>query len=112
MNTEDPREMKALGRLVKDFDASVWDDVGFDLVVKGNLEKFRQNPIFRDTLLATGSKVLAPFVPFARALRTPCVRLRGASFLFWHLMGRVCFFLRLTLRVAGSNYFLFVLCLR
>eukprot|EP00904_Undaria_pinnatifida_P007738 jgi/Undpi1/4094/HiC_scaffold_16.g07461.m1 len=64
MNTEDPREMKALGRLVKDFDASVWDDVGFDLVVKGNLEKFRQNPIFRDTLLATGSKILAEASPF------------------------------------------------
>ncbi|CAN0544655.1 unnamed protein product [Laminaria digitata] len=57
MNTRDPREHKALGRQVRGFVASMWNEVGFDLVVQGNLAKFRQNPLFRKTLLATGSKV-------------------------------------------------------
>lgn len=57
MATKDPREQKALGRRVKGFDAAVWDNVGYDIVVKGNLEKFRQNDIFLQQLLATGDKV-------------------------------------------------------
>lgn len=57
MDTRDPREQKALGRSVRGFDAAVWDEEGYDVVVKGNLEKFRQNPRFRDELLATGDSV-------------------------------------------------------
>lgn len=57
MGTEDPQEHKRLGRLVKNFDPEAWESVGYDLVVQGNLEKFRQNPQFQLELLATGDKV-------------------------------------------------------
>lgn len=57
MATEDPQEHKRLGRLVRNFDPEVWDSAGYDLVVKGNLEKFRQNLLFQRELLATGDKV-------------------------------------------------------
>lgn len=72
MRTQDPREHKALGRQVRGFDASTWDARGFDLVVKGNLAKFRQNPLFMQNLLATGSKVCVFRVRPAYALRA-CV---------------------------------------
>ncbi|CAM9640017.1 unnamed protein product, partial [Pylaiella littoralis] len=64
MDTRDPREQKALGRSVRGFDAAVWDEEGYDVVVKGNLEKFRQNPRFRDELLATGDSILAEASPY------------------------------------------------
>lgn len=57
MATSDPREQKALGRKVRGFDAALWDKEGYDVVVEGNLAKFRQNPRFRDELLATGDRV-------------------------------------------------------
>lgn len=61
MTTSDPREMKAVGRRVRGFDADLWDQKGYDVVVKGNLAKFRQNPIFREELLATRDKVRDDF---------------------------------------------------
>lgn len=57
MATSDPREQKALGRRVKGFVPAVWDKAGYGVVVEGNLAKFRQNPHFRDELLATGDRV-------------------------------------------------------
>ena len=72
MSTHDPRKHKALGREVRGFDATVWDKVGVDVVEKGNLAKFRQNPLFRQKLLATGSKVRVLYVRSACVLRV-CV---------------------------------------
>ncbi|CAM9972694.1 unnamed protein product [Scytosiphon promiscuus] len=66
MATSDPRQQKALGRQVKGFEASVWDKAGYDVVVAGNLAKFRQNPVFREELLATGDKILAEASPYDR----------------------------------------------
>lgn len=57
MRTKDPREHKALGREVRNFNPEIWEVEGFDLVVKGNLAKFRQNEHFKNQLLATGDKV-------------------------------------------------------
>lgn len=67
MNTSDPSEQKSLGRAVKGFEAAVWDEKGYDIVVKGNLEKFKQNPSFQEALLATGDKVCQS--PSVRLLR-------------------------------------------
>ncbi len=58
-----PKEMKALGRKVRDFDAARWDDHKYHAVVKGNLHKFVQNEQFRDFLLATGNKVIVEASP-------------------------------------------------
>lgn len=60
MNTEDPKEQKALGRKVRGFDARVWEEHGYHAVVAGNMAKFRQNPHFLEELLSTDSKVRSP----------------------------------------------------
>lgn len=64
MSTQDPREQKELGRKVKGFVPDVWEAVSLDIVIRGNLAKFRQNPGLKDKLLATGDKVSG--VPGAR----------------------------------------------
>lgn len=57
MNTSDPKEIKALGRKVKNFDVNVWNAVADDIVFHGNVAKFSQNPNLKERLLATGDKM-------------------------------------------------------
>lgn len=61
-----PREHKALGRTVRDFDAARWDAAGLEIVVRGNLAKFGQNPAMLAALLATGDKLLVEASPLDR----------------------------------------------
>lgn len=58
-----PREMKSLGRDVRGFDKKRWAAVCKDIVAKGNLAKFTQNPELRQLLLATGDKILVEASP-------------------------------------------------
>lgn len=51
MNIKDVKEIKQLGREVKNFDNKIWDDNKFDIVVKGNYLKFTQNKEFKRELL-------------------------------------------------------------
>lgn len=53
METSSPKAQKALGRQVTSFDAGAWDGVARDVVLRGNLAKFKQNPDLLATLLAT-----------------------------------------------------------
>ncbi len=62
--SNDPKEIKALGRQVKNFDAETWNRVAPDIVVKGNLHKFRQNPELCQFLLDTGEKILVEASPY------------------------------------------------
>ena len=57
LNSETPREAKALGRKVRDFDAGTWDQHKFEIVRRGNLEKFGQHPDLKNYLLATSGYV-------------------------------------------------------
>jgi len=61
-----PKAAKAAGRLVRGFDEQAWAAVRFDLVVAGNLAKFRQHPKLAAFLSATGPKVLAEASPHDR----------------------------------------------
>ncbi|GAB3712890.1 NADAR family protein [Amycolatopsis oliviviridis] len=54
----DPKTAKILGREVSGFDAETWERHRFDVVVDGNLEKFRQHAEEREFLLSTGDKVI------------------------------------------------------
>jgi ribA/ribD-fused uncharacterized protein len=58
-----PKEAKALGRGVAGFDGERWADVGFDVVVRGNVTKFGQDPALRSYLLGTGDAVLVEASP-------------------------------------------------
>jgi len=49
LNTTSPKDQKAFGRLVKNFDAEKWDAVCQDVVFEGCLAKFSQNPTIKQT---------------------------------------------------------------
>ncbi|KAL1961247.1 hypothetical protein VTO42DRAFT_3193 [Malbranchea cinnamomea] len=58
-----PRELKALGRQVPNFNEEVWIRERFGIVVQGNYFKFTQNPELKELLLATGSRELVEASP-------------------------------------------------
>jgi ribA/ribD-fused uncharacterized protein len=64
MNAETPKEMKALGRQVRNFDAFVWNKRAKQVVVQGNIHKFSQNDDLLKFLLSTGDKVLVEASPY------------------------------------------------
>jgi ribA/ribD-fused uncharacterized protein len=64
MKTENPKDQKALGRQVKNFDKAKWDTVSIGIVFKGNYAKFNQNVELGDELLATGNKILVEASPY------------------------------------------------
>jgi ribA/ribD-fused uncharacterized protein len=61
--TDDPAEVKRLGRTVRGFDEKVWAAQRFELVTRGNVAKFGQEPSYRAYLLATGDDVLVEASP-------------------------------------------------
>ena len=63
MLSSSPKEIKALGREVRNFDAEQWLTVSKDIVVKGNLYKFAQNKDMLDFLKNTGDKILVEASP-------------------------------------------------
>lgn len=68
LKTEDPKEAKALGRRVQNFDDTVWKANCRRLVTEGNVHKFGQNKPVKEFLLGTGDKVLVEAAPRAGAL--------------------------------------------
>ncbi|MDA8450262.1 NADAR family protein [Acidovorax sp. NCPPB 3859] len=61
-----PAEVKALGRKVRDFEESMWNQARFDIVVTANMAKFSQNLPLRDFLAGTGRSVLVEASPVDR----------------------------------------------
>lgn len=62
--TGSPEKAKKFGRTVKNFDARIWDQKAYELVVAGNLHKFSQNEALKTFLLATGNVVIVEASPF------------------------------------------------
>lgn len=60
---ETPAQAMGLGRGVAGFDSAIWDRERFAVVVRGSIEKFRQNPALHDVLLGTGDRVLVEAAP-------------------------------------------------
>ena len=58
-----PKQMKELGRLVKDFKQEVWEDYCYEIVKRGNIEKFSQNPELLAYLLNTKNRILVEASP-------------------------------------------------
>jgi ribA/ribD-fused uncharacterized protein len=58
-----PSEQKALGRKVSNFDEEIWKKNCLDIVVRGNLAKFKQNAEMYNILLKTGSKMIVEASP-------------------------------------------------
>jgi len=63
LSAPDPARAKMLGRRVRGFDEKRWIAHRFDIAVRGNAAKFRQNAELGQWLLATGDAVLAEASP-------------------------------------------------
>nr|WP_031168005.1 NADAR family protein [Streptosporangium roseum] len=61
-----PGEAKKLGREVRGFDESVWDEHRYEIVVRGTIAKFGRHPELRDFLLGTRGRVLVEASPVDR----------------------------------------------
>lgn len=59
-----PKEIKALGRKVKNFNENVWDEHKYEIVKRGNILKFSQNPRLKEELMRTGNRILVEASPF------------------------------------------------
>ena len=64
--TKDPKNIKALGRLVKGFDNKVQNEHKAEIVLQGNILKFSQNPELKQYLLGTRDKILVEASPYDR----------------------------------------------
>jgi ribA/ribD-fused uncharacterized protein len=64
MEESDPKFQKALGRKVKGFDKSVWDTECENIVYRGNILKFSQNPELLKFLLDTDDLILVEASPW------------------------------------------------
>lgn len=63
INSKTPKEFKELGRKIKNFSDDKWNPKKFDIVVKGNVEKFSQNEKLKQFLLNTKNKILVEASP-------------------------------------------------
>ena len=63
IGSESPKDAKALGRKVQNFDADEWASKCFEIVVNGNVQKFQQNPAMKEFLLSTGNTILVEAAP-------------------------------------------------
>ena len=58
-----PKECKALGRTVRDFDETAWRQHRFDIVTVGNVAKLGQDSTLRAYLMTTGDEILVEASP-------------------------------------------------
>ena len=63
MKAVQPRDQKALGRTVKNFDAEQWNRVAKDRVYPGIRAKFEQNIMLRQSMLETGDRIFVEASP-------------------------------------------------
>lgn len=63
MHSKSPKRQKALGRKVKNFDSTKWNEISRLVVYRANLAKFTQNFKFLEFLLSTGDKEIVEASP-------------------------------------------------
>jgi ribA/ribD-fused uncharacterized protein len=63
LESENPGEVKAIGRTVRNFVNEIWEGRRYDIVVRGNLAKFGQHPDLKSFLLGTRERVLVEASP-------------------------------------------------
>lgn len=59
-----PKEHKRLGRAVRGFDESVWNEARCEIVRTANIAKFSQNAELKRLLLGTGDREFVEASPF------------------------------------------------
>ncbi|WP_299677938.1 NADAR family protein [uncultured Tenacibaculum sp.] len=64
LSSNHPHDVKQLGRKVKGFNSSVWDNQKYLIVYKGNLGKFSQNDALKEFLMNTKDRILVEASPY------------------------------------------------
>ena len=64
LSEDRPGVIQAFGRSVKDFDRKTWDEKSYDIVLKGNMEKFKQNQELLTILKSTNDSIIAEASPY------------------------------------------------
>lgn len=64
LENKEPKQMKALGQKVRNFDQVLWEQAKYSIVLNGNWCKFSQNRALKEFLLSTGDNVLAESSPY------------------------------------------------
>lgn len=64
MGMKNPKEIKELGRQVKNFDESIWRENRYSIILNGNYAKFMQNEDLRLFLISTKDSILVEASPF------------------------------------------------
>ena len=64
MSADNPKDYIALGRKVKNFDSQLWDAHKFEIVRRGNIAKFSQNPELLEFLMGTDNAVIVEASPY------------------------------------------------
>jgi ribA/ribD-fused uncharacterized protein len=63
ISADNPGAAKQFGRQVRKFDENIWKKNRFEIVVKGNIEKFSQNKELLNFLISTNERVLVEASP-------------------------------------------------
>ncbi len=66
MKCDNPKDIKALGRQVKNFDNKIWDKLKFDLVKIGLYNRFMQDLNAKQELLKYKGKIFVEASPYDR----------------------------------------------
>ena len=66
LKSRNPREIKALGRKVKNFNQAIWDENKENIVFEGNYEKFTQSSYLYGSLMNTVGKIIVEASPYDR----------------------------------------------
>ncbi|EMS72087.1 NADAR family protein [Ruminiclostridium cellobioparum] len=64
MDSTDPKQIKELGRKVKNFKDDIWEKKRYSIILNGNYAKFTQNEDIKQFLLQTKNKVLVEASPY------------------------------------------------
>lgn len=64
MKTKNPKEIKMLGRKVKNFNEDIWNGFKYNIVVNGNYHKFMQNESLKKYLLSTKEEIIVEASPY------------------------------------------------
>ncbi|ADL51188.1 NADAR family protein [Clostridium cellulovorans] len=64
IKSKEPKEIKDLGRQVKNFDENLWNEKRYSIILNGNYAKFLQNEDLRQFLIGTKGKVLVEASPY------------------------------------------------
>ena len=64
LSAENQKEIKDLGRKIKNFNEELWNREKYEIVKRGNLAKFSQNENLKEFLLNTGDKIIVEASPY------------------------------------------------